>query len=151
MLDSMQTIYSGDVSNFHLVTKRYGNEILHLLEIIGPVGFEERNLVYQKTLELNQTDKYFCVLSNLDRHANNLSFHDITVLDRLLEDGGIKLFYGATVSVDVGYSSVVKLANVNMEQTGLDGECISTGEMESAEEFIIDRLNEHTSPAEKSI
>ena len=68
------------------------------------------------------------------------SLSDMKVLDDLLVESGIELFYGATITTDPAYSGLVKLANTNVNVSKLDGALLSTDSADEAEHFILTKL-----------
>lgn len=133
-------IKSGTVSNFEFETFRYGTEVLHRLRILGKVGLEERIDVYKTTLDLNPSSSYFCILDNSHNFENTVTYSDLDYLDKLLFDGGIRVFTGATITYDESFAFIVKLAQRSAAMNNLKCDLISTDNAGTAEEFVMSKL-----------
>lgn len=134
-------IASGIFPSFKFSSIQYGKEVVHKIKVTGPIDLEKRLPLYHKTLAVNPSDKYFCILDNSEEYENNFSYPDIVALDNLLIAAGIRCFYGATITKDPAYSNLVKLANHNAKASKLEGELLATGDPAEAERFILKWVN----------
>ncbi len=130
------------IPSYEFVSVPVGPEVVHRIRVTGPIDLARRLPLYDATLAVNPSSRYFCVLDNRGGFENNLTYADIKRLDEKLVEAGIACFYGATVTVDRGYQQIVDIANVNIGVAGLRGELLSTSDMETAEQFIADKLRQ---------
>ena len=108
--------------------------------VIGPINLETRLQLYGRTLPHVIAGRYFGVLDNTAGFENDFSYDAIKQVDRLLVDHGITHYCGATITKDVGYSKLVKLAQTNMETIGLNGDLIRVPNHEAALVFIMEKI-----------
>lgn len=133
-------VASGQLPSFEFQSIAYGDEILHRVRVTGKIDLQRRLPIYHRTLAVNRTCNYFCILDNSDGHENALSLSDIVLLDEILIEGGIETFYGVTITRDPGYSGIVRLANCSAEASGLKVELMATDDPAKAEHFIREKL-----------
>ncbi len=126
--------------SYELVSVRHGDEVVHRITVTGPISLERRLPLYEATLAINRSSNYFCILDNSGGHENDLSFRDMQLLDQKLLDGGIRCFYGATITDDKAYAQIVELASATMSALKLTGKILSTGDRATAEQFIAEKL-----------
>jgi len=134
-------VASGTLPSFIYESVKFGDSVLHRIEVTGPINLAVRIPLYKKTLETAHSSDYFCILDNRAGYENTFSYADMAELDTMLIQAGIRNFYGATVSTDPYYTALVKLAQSNMELSELGGELLATNDYEEAEEFIMARLH----------
>ncbi len=130
------------IPSYEFVSVRVGSEVVHRIRVTGPINLERRLPLYAATLAVNPSSRYFCILDNREGFENDLTYADIKQLDQLLVDAGIECFYGVTVTSDKAYQQIVEIANVNVGVVGLGGELLSVTDMQVAEEFIADKLQQ---------
>ena len=85
-----------------------------------------------------------CILDNRENHPNTFSLNDIKILDNIVIAAGVKTFYGATITFDKMYEKIVKLANLNINFTGLNGEVMTTDDPVKAEQYIFAKMKNPT-------
>jgi len=145
---SSKVIATLSVPGFEVESWLMNGEILHRIRIVGRVGLKERLPMYQSTLEINRAHgkmTYFCVLDNQDRHENTMSFEDIKQLDQMLLENGVTEFFGATITTDVAYASLVSLADASSKAADIGGELMATSVPAEAEVFILEKIAAHAS------
>ena len=86
----------------------------------------------------------YCILDNRENHPNTFSLNDIKILDNIVIAAGVKTFYGATITFDKMYEKIVKLANLNINFTGLNGEVMTTDDPVKAEQYIFAKMKNPT-------
>ena len=134
-------ISSESLDGYHLQTFECGNgDILFLVKVTDSIGRKKREILYSRILKINQSNRIFCILDNSDEFENTLTLDDISYFDNLMMRSGITEFYGATITNDPAYGSVVNLANASANLTQLKVELISTATLEEAEAFIKSKL-----------
>lgn len=111
-------------------------------KVIGPINLGTRVQLYGKTLPYVVAGNYFGILDNTAGYENDFSYDAIKQVDRLLVDHGVKRYCGATITKDVGYSKLVKLAQTNMETVGMDGVLVRVPSHDAALTFILDKIAE---------
>lgn len=111
-------------------------------KVIGPINLETRFQLYARTLPHVVAGRYFGILDNRAGFENDFSYDAIKQVDRLLVDNGITHYYGATITKDVGYSKLVKLAQTNMESMGLHGDLIRVPSHAMAVTFMLEKIAE---------
>lgn len=135
-------IESGTLESYEYAAYRYDDRHLYRIRVTGPISLKQRLPLYRKILSINTNDTIFCVVDNSAGHENQFTFDDIRYLDDLLLEAGIRYFFGATVTQDAGYSSLVELANTNAKHIQLGGALIAAVSAEEAEDFILSRIRE---------
>ena len=135
-----KVVASGRLPSYDYQSVEYAGEIVHRITVKGPIDLEHRLPLYQETLAINQTSNYFCILDNSDGHENTLSRSDMVLLDSILVEGGIKNFYGVTITTDPSYAGIVKLAGYSAEASRLNAEMLATPDPAEAERFILEKL-----------
>ncbi len=110
--------------------------------VTGPINLDTRIQLYRAILPHAIAPAYFGVLDNSAGFENDFSLSAIKLLDGMLLDRGIRVYFGATITKDRGYSKIVKLAQTNMETVGLDGALIRVGDRASALDFIHGKIAE---------
>lgn len=115
-------------------------------KVIGPINLETRLHLYGRTLPYVVAGRYFGILDNTDGFENDFSYDAIKQVDRFLVDHGITHYCGATITKDVGYSKLVKLAQTNMETIGLNGSLVRVPSHAMAVAFIQEKIAEAASP-----
>lgn len=133
-------IASGQLPSCEFQSIAHGDEILHRIRVTGKIDLERRLPLYHRTLAVNRTSNYFCILDNSGGHENVLSYPDMVILDEILVEGGIRTFYGVTVTHDSSYSGIVKLASYSAEASRLQTELVATNDPAEAERFIQEKL-----------
>jgi hypothetical protein len=133
-------IASGTLPCFEYVSIRHAEELLHRIKITGAIDLEKRLPLYHRTLDLNPSSNYFCILDNSGGHENKISYKDIQILDDILVAAGIRRFYGATITTDHAYANLVKLAKYNARISKLEGDLLATHDPAAAESFIMEKM-----------
>lgn len=141
-LGAGKLIFRGAVDSYEFSTFDLAGLRLHDIRIVGPINLETRLPLYRETLRHAIPPDYFCIVDNSAGFENDISYDDIQVLDRYLIDHGIRRFFGATITKDGGYGKIVKLAQANMDQIGLDGAVIKVRTRREAETFITERIEQ---------
>ena len=85
---------------------------------------------------------YFCIIDNLAGHENTVTFSDLIQLDQILSDGGIRYYYGASITRDTGYRGIVSLAQENLDSLGIRNELVQVYDRQTAEAFIREKIAE---------
>lgn len=96
--------------------------------------------MYEQTLALTETHRYFCVLNNMGRHENKFSLDDMRYLDSIMIDSGITEFYGVTISHDPAYTGIIELASASAQSLALKNDLWTTPDPIEAELFIMRKL-----------
>lgn len=128
--------------NCDLHVHDYGTEQLCLIKATGPIGRQQRAIVFREILEINKTDNFFYILDNRGGFEIELSPADMSYLNSLLYEGGIRYIRGAVVTLDVAYSLLVSLAKAKARAENFEVELISTTVFADAEEFVTSVLQE---------
>jgi hypothetical protein len=137
-----ELVSTDTVSSFKVRTHSYGPELLHRAEFMAPVTLNERIPFYEFLLQRNRSGNLFCILDNRGRHENVFQLSDIQFVVKMCAGGGIKSMYGATVTLDLGYSTIVDLATANVASFKLAGELIATPDTEEAERFTLSKMKQ---------
>ncbi|RVU39007.1 hypothetical protein EOI86_07045 [Hwanghaeella grinnelliae] len=109
-------------------------------KVIGPINLETRLQLYSRTLPHMVSGQYFGILDNTAGFENDFSFDAIKQVDHLLLDQGVTHYCGATITNDVGYSKLIKLAQTYMETIGLNGALIRVPNYEDAKAFVLEKI-----------
>lgn len=133
--------------NCALQIRDYGGEQLHLITATGPVGYAERVPVFQEILKNNRSGNFFYILDNRGGHEISLSFEDMTLLNKMLFDSGIRYVRGAVVTHDRAYGILIAMAQANAEASDFKVELTSTADLRAAEDFVLEKLLATPRPA----
>jgi hypothetical protein len=133
-------IAPGTLPKFRYEAHAFVAERLHRIEVTGPISLVERGALYEQTLALTETHRYFCVLNNMGRHENKFSLDDMRYLDSIMIDSGITEFYGVTISHDPAYTGIVELASASAQSLALKNDLWTTPDPIEAELFIMRQL-----------
>ncbi len=146
-----ELVESRSLPSYELSTYQHRDERLHRIRVTDAISLNERITLYINVLELNTTRTIFCILDNSAGHENNFSYQDIKFLDGMLIDYGITHFYGATITYDQNYPALVKVANANAAESGMQCDLIATSDPAVAETFILGKLesaDRHETPCD---
>lgn len=135
-------VFNGAVRSYKFTTFRVKGFHLHDIKVVGPIDLKTRIPLYQETVRHSLPPHYFCIIDNLAGHENTVTFDDLKELDQILVDGGIKYYYGASITKDQGYSSIVKLAQENLDSLGVQSELVQVQDRAAAEAFIARKIDE---------
>ncbi|WP_373087543.1 hypothetical protein [Sneathiella sp.] len=135
-------ISSGSFVNIEYETKESNGQYLHLIKILGPVGRAERMPVYNETLKLNLSADYFCIVDNSNGYESVLTFEDMLFFGDILVKAGIKRFFSAVVTNDVGHVTIGKLTRAIAKTKNIYTETYSASSYPNAEKFIMEKLAE---------
>ncbi|WP_288902471.1 hypothetical protein [uncultured Sneathiella sp.] len=128
--------------NCDLHVHDYGEENLYLIKAKGPIDRRQRAIVFKDILEINKTGNFFYILDNRGGYEIELSPADMTFLNALLYEGGIRYIRGAVVTLDVAYSLLVSLAKAKARAENFEVELVSTTMFADAEEFVTSKMLE---------
>lgn len=142
-------VFRGAVESYTFTTVRVKGYHLHDIEVVGPIDLRRRVPLYHETVRHSLPPHYFCIIDNLAGHENTVTFDNIRQLDQILKAGGIEYYYGASVTKDQGYSSIVKLAQEHLESIGITSELVQVQDRAAAEAFILKKIDEVTALLEK--
>lgn len=143
MLGSTGSLISeGVIEGYEFRTLMINGFHVHDITVIGPISLSTRIPLYLETLRDALPPYYFCIVDNIAGFENTISYDDIRQLDRILIDHGIRKFFGATITKDMGYAKIVKLAQANMDEIGLEGMVIEAPDRAAAEAFIFEKLQQ---------
>jgi len=134
-------VSEGAVEGYEFSTLKYKGFRVHDIKVVGPIDLKTRIPLYHETLRHSVPPYFFCIVDNAAGFDNDFTYNDIQVLDRILTDHGITRFYGATITMDDGYTKLVKLAQTNMDGIGMAGEVIEVMNRASAEAFISQKID----------
>lgn len=128
--------------NCTLQTRDYGDEKLHQITATGAIGRSQRAAVFKEVLKGNQSENFFYILDNRGGFEIELSFADMTFLNGLLYDGGIRYIRGSVITLDVAYNILVSMAKAKARAENFEVELISTPTFAEGEEFVTSKLLE---------
>ncbi|MCF8466426.1 MAG: hypothetical protein K9G33_03405 [Sneathiella sp.] len=123
-----------------VITRDYGGELLHLTVTTGLFAREQRILVFEETLKINSSDNYFYILDNRAGHEILLSPEDMSYMNGMLFDAGIRYIRGAVVTNDDGYGALVAMAQAKAKAANFEVDLIATADYVKAQEFILSNL-----------
>ncbi|MBO0333524.1 hypothetical protein J0X12_07870 [Sneathiella sp. CAU 1612] len=128
--------------NCDLHVHDYGVEKLYLIKATGPIDRRQRAIVFKDVLEINKTANFFYILDNRGGYEIELSPADMSFLNALLYEGGIRYIRGAVVTLDVAYNLLVSLAKAKARAENFEVELVSTTMFADAEEFVTSKMQE---------
>ena len=128
--------------NCHVVTRDYGGEQLRVMTTTGAFAREQRASVFEETLKSNSSVNFFYILDNRAGHEIQLSPEDMSFMNAILYDAGIRYIRGAVVTNDEGYGTLVAMAQAKAKATNFEVELTSTTDYAEAEEFVLSKLRE---------
>lgn len=142
MVSDYHITLNQNFKNCDVTTHDYGSEQLHVIRSTGPVGRRERIPVFEEILKSNSSGNFFYILDNRGGHEIELTPADMTFLNEMLINGGIRYVRGAVITNDHAYSILVSMANAKAKAHNFDVELMSTTDYETAETFVLSRLRE---------
>ncbi|MCC3305540.1 hypothetical protein [Sneathiella sp. HT1-7] len=142
MKSKFRIILEKSFDNCDLQVRDYGKEQLNLIKATGPIDRRQRGIVFREILKINDTGNFFYILDNRGGFEIELSPADMTYLNALLYDGGIRYVRGGVVTLDVAYSLLVSLAKAKARAENFEVELVSTTIFVEAEEFVKSKLIE---------
>ncbi len=129
-------------NNCDLQVQDYGDEQLCLIKATGPINRHQRAIVFQEILKVNKTGNFFYILDNRSGFEIELSPTDMSYLNALLYEGGIRYVRGGVVTTDIAYSLLVSLAKAKARAENFEVELVSTTIFSEAEEFVKSKILE---------
>lgn len=138
-----ELIETGAMEGFEYASYQVGEEVLHRVRAVGPIGVKERLPLYRALARLNPSGTMFAILDNHQRHENTFTTEDMEKIVTVLKEGGVTDFYGATVTLDPDYGKIGKLASARFSLSGIGGRVIVTSEAAEAEIFMQEMLSSH--------
>lgn len=96
--------------------------------------------MYEETLKVSRSARYFCILDNSAKHENEFAYDDIRMLAEWLAREGVTTFYGVTITSDPGYPKLVQIVTAVLQIVDIDGTVMTTSDPADAEAFIQEKL-----------
>ncbi|MDF2368762.1 hypothetical protein [Sneathiella sp.] len=142
MESTFRIILEKSFDNCDLQVQDYGDEQFCLITATGPVDRRQRAIIFREILKVNKTGNFFYILDNRGGFEIELSLTDMSYLNALLYDGGIRYVRGSVITLDIAYSLLISLAKAKARAENFEVELVSTTSFAEAEDFVKSKLLE---------
>ncbi|MEX1035363.1 MAG: hypothetical protein WDZ54_05365 [Sneathiella sp.] len=135
-------VSSGSFINVDYEIWEYGGEHVSILRMRGPISRGHRIEFYQITLKNNPSSDYFIILDNQLGYEDDFPYDDMVMVSDMFLAAGIKRVYGAIVTTEIGYETILKLARAVAGMKTLEIYTMRVGSLPEAKDFIISRIDD---------